>query len=242
MRPVYIQAHPDGRFLNVDGFTASEGFRALGYEVRTFMSGDLETLPLDPEGIVVGHIATVWRALARLGVPQPPYLLTPEPLKPFLGRDEWTTTLGEVRRLERVPVFIKPLERGKTFSGHVVGAFRDLLETSAWPDDLPVLAQTPVDFRGEWRVFVLRGEVLGVGHYRGDPLAFPDARVVRSALAAYTQAPVGYALDVGVTGDGQTLLVELNDGYALGCYGLPVHRYVRLLEARWDELCAAVAP
>lgn len=131
MRSVYIQAHPNGRFLNVNSFTASEGFRALGYEVGTFVSDELETLPLSPESIVVGHIGTVWWALSELGVPQPPYLLTPECLKPFLGRDEWTTTLGEVRRLERVPIFVKPLERGKTFSGHVVGAFRDLIKTSA---------------------------------------------------------------------------------------------------------------
>ena len=149
MRPVYIQAHPDGRFLNANGSAASEGFRALGYEVRTFVSDELETLPLSPKSVVVGHIATVWRALEKLGVPQPPYLLTPEPLKPFLGRDEWITRLGAVRRLERVAVFIKPLERGKTFSGHVVRAFRDLLETSAWPDELPVLAQTVVTFESE---------------------------------------------------------------------------------------------
>ena len=233
MKPVYVQTHPDGRFLNANGFTAFEGFRALGYDVRTFVSSNLDTLPLSPQSVVVGHIKTVWRALAKLSVPQPPYLLTPERLKPFLGRDEWTTTLGEVRWPERLPVFIKPLERGKTFSGHVVGAFRDL------PDDLPLLALAPIAFRSEWRVFLLEGGVLGVGHYHGDPLRFPDVAVVRAVLNAYAAAPVGYALDIGVTEAGETLLVKLNDGYALGCYGLPAHLYVRLLEARWDELCAA---
>lgn len=59
MRPVYIQAQPDVRFLNANGFTAFEGFRALGYEIRTFVSDELETLPLSPESIVVGHIGTV---------------------------------------------------------------------------------------------------------------------------------------------------------------------------------------
>lgn len=221
MRPVHVQTRSDGRFLNANGFTASEGFRALIYDVRTFISDEFEAVPLSPESIVVGHIGTVWQALAKLGVPHPPYLLTPERLKPFLGRDEWTTTLGEVRRLERVLVFIKPLEQGKTLSGHIVGAFRDLLETSAWPDDLPLLAQTPVASRSEWRVFMLKGDVLGVGHYYGDPLRSPNVSVVRAVLNAYDTAPVGYALDVGVTekGEGETLPVELNDGYALGCYG-----------------------
>ena len=239
MRLVYIQTHPDGRFLNTNVFVVFEGFRALGYKIKTFVLDGLATLPLSPDTIVVGNIGTVWRALKKLGVPQPPYLLTPYYLKPFLGRDEWMSTLGGVRSLAQVPVFIKPLERGKTFTGHVVGAFRDLIETAPLPDDLSVLAQTPVEFSSEWWVFVLKGEVLGVGHYHGDPLLFSDSSVIRTMLGAYTASPTAYTLDAGVTHDGQTLLVELNDGYALGAYGLPTHHYVRLLEARWDELCAA---
>lgn len=220
MRPVYVQTQPDGRFLNANGYVASEGFRAFGYDVRTFVSGEVEALLLSPKSVVVGHIGTLWRALEEL------------------GRGEWATTLGEVRRLGRVPVFVKPLERGKAFSGHVVGAFRDLIETAAFPDDLPLLAQAVVAFNSEWRAFVLWSGVLGVGHYRGDPLRFPDAPEIRAMLDAYDAPPAGYALDVGVTGNGRTLLVELNDGYALGSYGLPPVEYARLLEARWDELCA----
>ena len=241
MRLVYIQTHSDGRFLNTNVFVAFEGFRALGYEIKTFVLDDLATLPLSPNAIVVGNIGTVWRALEKLGVPQPPYLLTPECLKPFLGRDEWMSTLGGVRSLAQVPIFIKPLERDKTFTGHVVKVFRDLIETAPFPDDLPVLAQTPVEFSSEWRVFMLKGEVLGVGHYHGDPLLFPDSSVIKTMLSTYTTttSPAAYVLDVGITREGQTLLVELNDGYALGAYGLPAHHYARLLEARWDELCAA---
>lgn len=49
-------------------------------------------------------------------------------------------------------------------------------------------------------------------------------------------APAGYAADFGVTGDGRTLLVEINDGYPLGCYGLQHNLYAQLLSARWAEL------
>lgn len=38
------------------------------------------------------------------------------------------------------------------------------------------------------------------------------------------------------TDDGRTLLVEVNDGYALGCYGLQHNLYAKLLAARWAEL------
>lgn len=88
----------------------------------------------------------------------------------------------------------------------------------------------------EFRVFVMHGEILGVRHYAGDPLVFPDPDRVRAAVAAYADAPASYALDMGVVEDGRTLLVEVNDAYATGCYGLaPVH-YAAFIEARWVEL------
>ena len=39
-----------------------------------------------------------------------------------------------------------------------------------------------------------------------------------------------------MTKDGRTLLVELNDAYSLGCYGLPSVSYAKLISARWSQL------
>lgn len=36
--------------------------------------------------------------------------------------------------------------------------------------------------------------------------------------------------------DGRTLLIEMNDGLALGYCGLPDEEYAKLLMARWAEL------
>ncbi len=49
-------------------------------------------------------------------------------------------------------------------------------------------------------------------------------------------APHAYSLDWGVTDDGRTLLVEMNEGYALGHYGLPPVSYARFLAARWHQI------
>ena len=35
---------------------------------------------------------------------------------------------------------------------------------------------------------------------------------------------------------GKTLLVEVNDSYALGHYGLRTIPYARMIEARWEEM------
>lgn len=49
-------------------------------------------------------------------------------------------------------------------------------------------------------------------------------------------APVTYALDFGVTDEGQTLLVEFNDFTSLGSYGLDPKLYASLITERWMEL------
>ncbi|MEO0962754.1 MAG: ATP-grasp domain-containing protein, partial [Pseudomonadota bacterium] len=52
----------------------------------------------------------------------------------------------------------------------------------------------------------------------------------------YTDAPVSYAWDVGVVDHGHTQLVEINDSYATGAYGLAPALYASLIDARWQEI------
>ena len=64
-------------------------------------------------------------------------------------------------------------------------------------------------------------------------------RVVSKAvrtLEASGQATAGYGLDLGVLSDGETALVEWNDGFSLGSYGLDASLYAELILARWREL------
>ncbi len=60
--------------------------------------------------------------------------------------------------------------------------------------------------------------------------------MLEEAVHAFRNSPAGYAMDIGVTKNGQTLLVEINDGFALGCYGADSIQYAKLLSARWCEL------
>jgi len=88
----------------------------------------------------------------------------------------------------------------------------------------------------EYRVFVQHGDPVDLRPYTGDPLIVPDPAQIRGALRAYRDGPAGYALDFGVTDDGRTLVMEVNDGYAIGAYGLAPVRYAALIAARWAEL------
>jgi len=245
-RIVYVQADANGQPYSANGAAAARGFAYLGYEVRFFLPGEVPELPLTMDTVVVGGMGTVQSALGRIVEVPPANPTVPAVLYPFLGRRCWRTTPREVRGQNQFPLFLKPYEQSKAFTGRVMKSreeFEALLEPrSDFPvidADFPLLAQESVTFLSEWRAFVLRGTVLGMSHYAGDPLLFPSAGAIRITLGGYQGAPAGYSADFGVTDDGRTLLVEVNDGYSLGSGGLVANLYAELLQARWDEITGA---
>ena len=67
---------------------------------------------------------------------------------------------------------------------------------------------------------------------------WPCRTLARSprGTAAFASAPIGYGADWAVAADGRTVLVEVNDGFSLGNYGVPGHLYTALLQCRWRQL------
>ncbi len=78
----------------------------------------------------------------------------------------------------------------------------------------------------------------------GPPPTPPHESVIAEAvrqLEEFGEGTAGYGLDVGMLPDGQTALVEWNDGYSLGSCGLARADYADLLIARWCELMGLAA-
>jgi hypothetical protein len=66
---------------------------------------------------------------------------------------------------------------------------------------------------------------------------------IDQALAAYRasgEAPAAYGIDFGVLSDGQTALIEANDGYSLGAYQIGATAYTDVLLTRWQELVSTI--
>ncbi len=233
-----------GEFYSVNAFSFWQGCQLLGLRTEFFDAAGLDALPLSPRTLVYGGVGVVLRALARLGAPDARVPDAPPELLPFFGRRLRETTMGEVRASDDgAPRFIKPLRQTKLFTGHVRDdSLRSSATTAQIDDDVAVLVSDVVRFVTEYRCFVHRGVVIGAKHYAGDWRAPPpDFRVADRAVAAFSRAPVAYALDLGVTDDGQTLLVEINDAFSLGAYGLAPLPYARMIEDRWLELAAPLA-
>ncbi|MCI5836641.1 MAG: ATP-grasp domain-containing protein [Veillonellaceae bacterium] len=235
----FLRKNSGGELYDYHMQAAYEGFRALGetqfYATVHALRGN------DPAAVIVGSYADLNWLFQDWGITTPT-LDYPEELHPFLGRKIWTSTLSTVvNDPKKWGIFIKPLTETRRFTGTVLAETKDLVKLGGMVTDLDIWCSERVDFRAEWRVYVRDGEPIGLHWYAGDWRVQPEIAVVESAVAAYRSAPRGYAIDFGVDAKGRTLLVEVNDGYGLGNYGLRPQPYAELLAARWEEITREAA-
>jgi ATP-grasp domain, R2K clade family 3 len=215
---VYILQNKDREFASVNFAVAYDGFRKMGWEICPFNRIDDAYLPnLRSEDVVVGFIEDVNAALAQLGIKSPTEINYPDELNSFLGRKIWRSHVNYIaKHPELWNIFIKPANLSKKFTGRLVTSAKDLISCGDEFEDTEIWCSEPVKFLAEWRCF--------------------DPQVIEKAIAAYESAPAGYAADFGVTDTGETLLIEVNDGYSIGSYGLFSADYARLLASRWAQM------
>jgi hypothetical protein len=236
MRVYYEKLIGKGVSSNISFYTAIEGFTAMGFHMIEIE--DVLYVPKDDyESVALGSIGFIHAALKHLGKTCPETLDYPTLLRFFLGRKIWEFTISQIDvDKTKWNVFIKPKGFSKKFVGRVVEGLADLRGTAEQQYDVPIWISETVKFEREWRVFIRYGNILDIRPYKGNWKKQYDASVIEQAVAAYEDAPNGYAMDFGVTQDGRTLLVEVNDGYSLGAYGLFYLDYAKLLSARWAQL------
>ncbi len=227
----YIHAF-QGKPWNEECQAAYDGFKQLGVECVLFTANE-ELDKRKPEDVVVGGMLIMGHVLNQMNIIPENYNY-PECLLKYCGRKIWRTKLKDLKK-ETLPVFIKPVEE-KAAKGVVVNSWKDIGDYRYLDPESEIICSEPVRFLSEWRCFVRYGKSLGVKFYHGDSSFMPDPEVINSAIKDYPEMPAGCSLDFGVTDDGRTLLIEMNDGMALGCYGLPDKAYALLLAARWNEL------
>lgn len=223
---------------NQNTYAAADGFNQMGVDIVPFRS--LEEIQgfddLGDTAIVVGNIADVLTALDKMGVPRPVEVDYPAHLGWLLGRSVKTMQIEDVRRgTERV--FVKPVTQ-KLFTGLVWSPDDPLarMVLAPYEYETPVMVSDVVDFVSEWRCFVKRHTLVGAKHYKGDWTKAPSRQLLDVAIAQGRGIMSdAYAIDLGVTVDGQTLLVEVNEGFALGSYGLASVVYASFMEARWEQ-------
>lgn len=218
---------------------AWQGFKWLGYEI-IFSENWLPTYakPGDP---IVGTVEFIQNFFTSRSYPTPPPLNVPVALLPFAGRTIERETLGNVVYNRNLPLFLKPADSHKLFTGGVIETSSNAkLIFSGIDLETPVLVSPEIQIESEYRVFVSRDKgMMGIKHYAGDPFVVPSAAKIQEMIRHYgSTAPRAYSLDVGIVGhsEAETIVVECNDFWALGTYGFDPVKYAELLALRWHEM------
>lgn len=241
----YIEELSNHRLRHEESLVVSEcERRGIQVEFYTAKRIHRRRLNLTAETFICGDMDAMHGAMKQMEIDIPKVNDFPECLSAFLHRRVWRSTLSDLTRTlfeSSTDFFAKPAGRRKLFTGRVFGAVDDLYHISGVSQNEPIWCSQVVEWRSEYRVYVVGEHIVSVDHYSGDPCIHLSLPVVKDAVLAYRQsgfAPSAYGIDFGVLDTGETALVEANDGYALGAYQIDAASYTELLFARWSELVA----
>jgi hypothetical protein len=224
-----------GNPYNISAAIAAYGFTLRGYDVIPFAIDEIDTFSFKKEAVVVGGVGTYRRVFQKLGINWEGNSYPPS-LTGFLGREIKKIQLNDLAEyVETRPRFIKPAHDNKDFTGFVCKDRWDP-RLGGMDGEMFLNIADIVCFKSEYRVYVLEGKIQNVSRYYGLADLFPNGRMIREMISAYEDAPISYGLDVGVDDKGQTLLVETNEGLALGNYGLAPALHAKMIAARWHEV------
>ena len=227
----------------LDGIVCtSVAFTALGSHAQELRSG---------AAVPVGSVEYVREAMRVAGLIEPENMSYPAALDRFLHREINRRAAGQVIG----NWFVKPVTT-KAFTGFVFDTMQDPItldehdreQYDAFMDlspDTEVWLSEPVRWVSEVRYYVTSGVIKGSDRYDpdgADDAPLPDVAVVNEALEALKSArgaSVTCSIDMGVLSTGETALVEVNDGWAIGLYGSALRSkdYLELLIARWQQIC-----
>lgn len=234
---IWIQTNKKGIPLTPNNYAAYYGARKLGYEIKLFSEFQELINGHDKSDLVssgVPVIRDLLKILYNINLEEINY---PEELKHFYHRNFWKSTINAVRDDQNSwPIFIKSVE-GKRLTGKVIRQISDLVGCGCSEENYEILCSDVLNIESEYRVFVRYGQILGVKHYAGNPYLKLDKNIVENCIYnKYKNIPWGCAVDFGILDTGETIVIEVNDGYALGTYGLDPVYYIKLMSARWAQI------
>lgn len=178
---------------------------------------DLSCIPsYHPDQVPVGSVEFVLDYMKRAGVPLPEPINVPDELmRRFAGRKIFNidTKDSSIDSYGIYEPFIKSRDIIKPDQIYMYSV------SSTLQGRFQISEQVRID--SEYRVFVYRGQIVGIQNYSGDFSVFPDMNEIKEMVKAYIKAPIAYTLDVGVNMSRlpSTFVIEAHDFFSCGLYG-----------------------
>ena len=254
MGKIYIKTrHSDGMIIphNWNFANAMYGFRELGAEIIPYEHISEIYDAFTEHDIAIDYIDQCNRLFKKFDVI--PYLSDyPDALSSYLGRRIWKDTINSISCDEskwKAGNFVKPV-KNKVFTGKVISSISDLVGCGNCTEDYEVFVSEPINILGEWRCFIYYDEIMDIRPYgaligKESYLHHYDTNIVKKMIESFKQMdgrPNACSMDICLTDSGDTLLLEMNDAYSLGCYGLDDINYAKFISARWSQLLNVTDP
>ena len=233
MKPkLYYRVNKNG--VPFDNFCSDAAIGADEAGIKCTPFSDIKSVPKNPYNIVVTGVE---ESVEYLG-----YKIFPIDdtwAKDFKLRNEQFCLLDEIKEY---PCFIKPAQDIKAFTGIIVENYKEAkLFTNDYSGILSV--QEIIEIESEYRLYYTetRG-ILGVKHYLGNPYLVPNEEFVNILVnrAKKELKQKSFSLDIGIKENGETVLIEINDGWAIGNYGLSPNLYYSFIKARWLQITGVI--
>lgn len=256
----YLQLSDKGKFESEEQALADyfgEGNYVAFYK-KHFLRDKIQ---ITKDDFISGDIDVMSHAMKRLGI-EYSYNDYPDKLKPYLYRKIWEDELGNVKRklfdegCLKNPIFIKPKDKLKRFTGFVLETVDDLSKCKNAGNKTKIWCSEPVEFVEEFRVYRLHrhgsaATIFSFGCYKKDYNSQSLEQVAKFAKElswkAIEELPSACAIDIGILSTGDIALIEINDAFSLGLYENVYlkneknsveynNHYCECLIERWEEL------
>lgn len=232
---IYIQKNNDNIPHHFDCASAMYGAIESGLNYRLIAFEDVQFGRYDTlirDHLFVGSVEFMREVFKRVGIENPRVPKNSNRKHELMELKEAHNRVAQGETL-----FIKPYEI-KLFTGLILdGCQHSCLQKL--PEDTKVMVYKPFtsNILSECRVYVWNGKIEDVRNYSGDVMLMPSREYIENVIKEdCVEFPIAYTIDVALLEDGSNVVVEFNDMWAIGNYGVPNDIYLRMLKKRYFEI------
>lgn len=240
MKKLYVQIK-NALPINMDIQNAIDGAEYIGYDIAGFTLEDILSYKMDTRAYLTPFVGSIdgMTMLFKNMKRYPDPIDFPEEIisSGLLNREVKNTSLNQAIALFKEsgkPVFIKPYQT-KLFDGILISEEQHLNYLRGY-ENPSVWVCDQIDILSEHRAYIHKGKMVYCCNYSGDFRINPDYSYIDELISVYKNAPVAYTIDVAILKDGSMTVVEFNDFWAIGSYGMKCWDYAQMLIDRYFQI------
>lgn len=234
---IYIQSDNNLQIPHhFDASCALYGSIDLGIDYKLITYDDIIAGRFDkliPNNLFVGSVEFMTEVFSRIG-------LSNIRIEQNSNRESQLMSLLEAKSLSKVkPIFIKPSQI-KLFTGFVLDDWT-YTSISNISDDTTVMVYEPFKspIHSEWRVYIYRDNIEDIKNYSGYLDKYPNWSYINDLVEKNKLSksfPSTYIIDIGILNNDENVVIEYNDMWSIGNYGIPNDTYVKMLMDRYFSI------